>query len=69
MNTIRLPIREAMEARGLNRNQVNKMTGIPYQTLDRYFKNDVARYDSDVLLKLCAAFGCGIDELIEVVLE
>ena len=67
MSTIRLTVREAMEAHGLNRYQVNKLTGVPYQTLDRYFKNDVARYDSDVLLKLCVALDCGIEDLIEVI--
>ncbi len=67
MSSIRLTVREAMEARGLNRYQVNKLTGVPYQTLDRYFKNDVMRYDSDVLLKLCIALDCEISDLIEVV--
>ena len=67
MNSIRLTVREAMESNGLNRYKVNKLTGIPYQTLDRYFKNEVARYDSDVLLKLCVALDCGIEDLLEVV--
>lgn len=67
MSEIRLKVRQVMERRGLNRYQVNKITGIPYQTLDRYFKNDVTRYDSDVLLKLCIALDCEINDLIEVI--
>lgn len=56
-----------MEARAMNRYQLCKMTGIPYQTLDRYFKDNISRYDSDVLLKVCVALDCGIEEIIEVV--
>ena len=29
--------------------------------------NGLNRYDSDVLLKLCVALDCGIEDLIEVV--
>lgn len=67
MSNIKLTIREAMEARAMNRYQLCKITGIPYQTLDRYFKDNISRYDSDVLLKVCVALDCGIEEIIEVV--
>lgn len=67
MSSIRLTLRELLEKRGLKRYQLGKMTGIPYQTLDRYFKNEIQRYDSDALLKICIALDCGIDEIIEVV--
>ena len=30
-------------------------------------KNKVVRYDSDLLLKMCVALDCGIEDLIEVV--
>ncbi len=67
MSSIRLTLAEALRAHKLNRYQLAKITGIPYQTLTRYFKNDITRYDSDVLLKVCIALDCEIDEIIEIV--
>ena len=38
-----------------------------FQTIDRYYKNRVVRYDSYILDRICAALGCSLCDIIEYV--
>ncbi|MBE6635424.1 MAG: helix-turn-helix transcriptional regulator, partial [Ruminococcaceae bacterium] len=40
---------------------------VKFQTIDRYYKNRVVRYDSYILDRICAALGCSICDIIEYV--
>ena len=62
---IKLTLDKALEKYGLTRYELGKRTGIQYLTIDRYFKNKVKRYDSDVLDRICNAIGCQISDIIE----
>ena len=61
---IRITLKEALEARGMTRYELAKMTGIQYQIIDKYYKDRVIRYDSFVLDRICSALNCGIGELL-----
>ena len=67
MSSIRLCLKEILEQRGITRYELSQRTGIRYQIIDNYYKNKVVRYDSALLLKMCVALDCGIEDLIEVV--
>lgn len=56
-----------LEQRGITRYELSQRTGIRYQIIDNYYKNKVIRYDSALLLKMCVALDCGIEDLIEVI--
>ena len=64
--SIRLSLDKALERRKMTRYELSQKTGIGYQTIDKYYKNRVVRYDSYLLLKICAALSCGIEEIIEI---
>ena len=53
MRKIRLTLKEKLEESGITRYQLSKMTEIQYQTIDKYYKNKVIKYDSYVLERLC----------------
>lgn len=61
---IRITLKEALEARGMTRYELAKMTGIQYQIIDKYYKDRVIRYDSFVLDRICSALSCQIGELL-----
>ena len=58
MRKIRLTLKEKLEESGITRYQLSKMTEIQYQTIDKYYKNKVVKYDSYVLERLCSALKC-----------
>lgn len=63
---IRISLDAALENRGITRYELAKRTGIQYHIIDKYYKNNVMRYDSDLLLRMCNALECEINELIEL---
>ncbi len=67
LSSIRLCLKEILEQRGITRYELSQRTGIRYQIIDNYYKNKVIRYDSALLLKMCVALDCGIEDLIEVI--
>ena len=66
---VRLTIDKHLEKIGLTRYELAKRTGIIYHTIDSYYKNQVVRYDSYILNKICEAIDCDISDIIEYTKE
>jgi putative transcriptional regulator len=64
---IRLNLEQLLTQKAISRYELAKRTGIKYQTIDNYYKNKVIRYDTDVLLKICLALDCGVEDVIKLV--
>ena len=64
---IRLTIDKYLEKQGITRYELAKRSEIKFQTIDRYYKNRVVRYDSYVLDRICAALDCSLGDIIEYV--
>ena len=64
---VRLTIDKCLEARGITRYELAKRTEVKFQTIDRYYKNRVVRYDSYILDRICAALECSLCDIIEYV--
>ncbi len=62
---IKLTLDQALKNLGKTRYQLSKETGIQYQIIDKYYKNNVKRYDSYILERICAALDCDICDIIE----
>ena len=62
---IRLTIDKYLDRCGITRYELSKKTGIGFQIIDKYYKNKVVRYDSDVLNRICEALQCDISDIIE----
>ena len=56
-----------LEKRGMTRYELAKRTEIKFQTIDRYYKNHVIRYDSYILDRICTALECDISDILEYV--
>lgn len=66
---VRLTIDKMLEKRGITRYELAKRTEIKFQTIDRYYKNRVIRYDSYILDRICAALECNVSDILEYVKE
>ena len=64
---VRLTIDKYLEKSGITRYELSKRTEVKFQTIDRYYKNRVVRYDSYILDRICTALGCSLSDIIEYV--
>ena len=64
---VRLIIDKCLEERGITRYELAKRTDVKFQTIDRYYKNRVIRYDSYILDRICVALECDLCDIIEYV--
>ena len=62
---VELKIDQYLKAHGITRYELAKRTDIKFQTIDRYYKNRVVRYDSYILDRICTALECNIDDILE----
>lgn len=62
---VRLTIDKCLEKQGITRYELAKRTGIKFQTIDRYYKNKVVRFDSYILDRICTVLECNISDILE----
>lgn len=60
-----LTIDKCLKEHGITRYELAKRTDVKFQTIDRYYKNLVVRYDSYILDRICDALGCDLSDIIE----
>lgn len=64
---VRLTIDRYLSEHGITRYELAKRIDVKFQTVDRYYKNRVVRYDSYILDRICKALGCELCDIIEYV--
>jgi putative transcriptional regulator len=64
---VRLTIDKMLEKRGITRYELAKRTEIKFQTIDRYYKNRVIRYDGYILDRICTVLECNVSDILEYV--
>ena len=52
---IRLTVDKYLDEHGITRYELAKRTDIKFQTIDKYYKNRVVRYDNYILDRICTA--------------
>ncbi len=62
---VRITLDKYLAANGITRYELAKRTNIKFQTIDRYYRNRVVRYDSDVLDRICTALQCNVCDILE----
>ena len=61
---VKLTLDEYLKKADITRYELAKRSGIKYQIIDNYYKNNVIRYDSDILDRICLALDCSIGDII-----
>ena len=64
---VRLKIDQYLAKHGITRYELAKRTEVKFQTIDRYYKNRVVRYDSYILDRICTVLGCSLCDIMEYV--
>ena len=63
--TIRLRLRELMDQRGINRNQMAKWIDTRFEVVNKWYEGSVEKLDLDILARLCFVLECQAGDLIE----
>ncbi|WP_262397799.1 helix-turn-helix domain-containing protein [Zongyangia hominis] len=67
--SVRLCLNRYLDEHHISRYWLAKKARIEYPVINRYYKNKVVRYDSNVLAKICDALQCQIEDILEYVDE
>lgn len=64
---IRITLDKMLDQKQMTRYRLSQLTDIKYQTIDKYYKNKVNRYDGYILSQICKVLGCTVGDLLEYV--
>ena len=64
---VKLILDKYLDEHGITRYELAKRVDVKFQTIDRYYKNQVVRYDSYILDRVCKALNCKLSDIIEYV--
>ena len=64
---VQLCLDRFLDKNGISRYELAKRSGILYPVVDRYYKNQVQRYDRYVLSRFCTVLECDMTDIIETV--
>lgn len=67
MRKISLVLNEYIDKRDISQYKLAKITGVTPPTIRAYYRNDIRRYDMDVLEKICNALDCELWDIIECI--
>lgn len=65
---VRVKLKQVLDSRGITRNRLRTLTGVKYDVIDRYYKNETVQMaDLDFLAKVCCVLNCQMSDLLEYV--
>ena len=61
-----ITLKDAMERQGMTRNRLARLTGLVYNSINRYYQNaPISSVDLDVLAKICFVMECDIADVLK----
>ena len=63
---VMLCLDKVLKERSITRYELSKRTNTKFQIIDKYYKNKVVRYDSDILLRICLALDCEVGDIVKI---
>lgn len=67
MGKIIIKLDDYLKKNNISRSGLVRNSGIRYDTLLSYCRNNVTRLDTDTLAKLCGTLHCKIEDIIEFI--
>lgn len=65
--TVKNHLAELVEKKGISKTKLAQRAEMQHTQLGKYFKNQVTRFDADVLARLCTVLECEIGDLLEFI--
>lgn len=65
--TVKNHLNELIEQKGISKTKLAQRAELQRTQLNKYCKNQITRFDADVLARLCTVLECEIGDLLEFV--
>jgi putative transcriptional regulator len=65
--TIRIKLKELLEAKGLSKNKLSHRAEMQRSQINHFCNNEITRLDTDVLARICTVLECEISDLLEFI--
>lgn len=65
--TVKNHLSELIEQKGISKTKLAQRAELQRTQLNKYCKNQVTRFDADVLARLCTVLECEIGDLLEFI--
>lgn len=62
---IHIHLRELLEQKNMKRNELARAANTRFEVVDKWFRDDVEKLDTDVLARFCFVLGCRVEEILE----
>ena len=63
---VKIKLAKVTQERSITRNRLRTLTGVKYDVIDRYYKNEtVSMADMDFIAKVCYVLDCKIEDILE----
>ncbi len=62
---VNIKLKELLKKSNITRYELEKITGITYKTINRYYNNKIVKADLEIIAKFCYVLNCEISDLIE----
>lgn len=61
-----ITVRDVMDKRGMTRNKLSNLTGLVYNSINRYYQGaPITSVDMDILARLCFVLECEIQDILK----
>jgi putative transcriptional regulator len=64
---VRFKLNGILKDRNMTKNRLSVISGVRFDTIQRYVKGDIIRVDLDVICRLCKALNCKLEDIIEYI--
>lgn len=62
---VNVNLKNILKEKGITRNKLRTITGIKYDVIDRYYKNEnIERVDLDFIAKVCYCLNCRVEDVL-----
>ena len=58
-------LKEILKAKKIGIYRLSRDSNIKYEILKKYYNNEMQRYDSDILAKICFCLNCEVSSLLK----
>ena len=62
---VKIKLKDIMDAKGVTRNRLSKATGTRFEVVDKWYRGEVERIDTDILARFCFVLDCKVEDIVE----
>ena len=66
---IKIKLKEVIDEKKISKNKVCHKAEMQMTQLNKYYRQEVTRLDTDVLARICHALDCKIEDILEYIPE